>query len=153
MEINQLNQRPNLEQTNKLKKKYTQFEALIAALRERDLPADTIDRLNSEIDSLNRHSEADKAFSKQLAKAQSNIMKFLEKEHKIVPRNHYRNTWLAIGMAAFGIPMGVAFGTSMGNMAFLGIGLPIGMAIGIAVGTTMDQKAKENGLQLDLELQ
>ena len=76
----------------------------------------------------------------------------MEKEHKMVTKNHYRNTWLAQGMAAFGIPLGVAFGTSLGNMAYLGIGLPIGMAIGSAVGKRMDKKALEEGRQLDLEL-
>ena len=76
----------------------------------------------------------------------------VEKELKLVTKNHYRNTWLAIGMTAFGIPLGIAFGGSLGNMAFIGIGMPIGMAIGIAVGTEMDKKASENGKQLDLEI-
>lgn len=76
----------------------------------------------------------------------------LEKEVKLVPKNHYRNRWLALGMAAFGLPMGVVFGISLGNMAFLAIGLPIGMAIGIAVGTGLDKKASEEGRQLDVEI-
>ena len=67
-------------------------------------------------------------------------------------KNHYRNTWLALGMAAFGIPLGVAFGMSLRNLAFLGIGLSIGLAIGIAVGTGMDKKAFEEGRQMDLEI-
>ena len=67
-------------------------------------------------------------------------------------KNHYRNTWLALGMAAFGIPLGVAFGTSSGNMGLIGIGLPIGMVIGMAVGSGMDKKAVESGRQLDLEI-
>ncbi len=76
----------------------------------------------------------------------------MEKELKIVPRNYYRTTWMVIGMAAFGIPMGAAFGASLGNMAFIGIGLPIGMAIGISVGMGMDKKALKEGRQLDLEI-
>ncbi len=55
-------------------------------------------------------------------------------------------------MAAFGIPLGVAFGISIGNMGLLGIGLPIGMVIGMAVGSVMDKKAVESGRQLDLEI-
>jgi len=65
---------------------------------------------------------------------------------------HWNDTWLAVGMAAFGIPLGVAFGASLGNMAFLAIGIPVGMAIGIAVGTGMDKKAFEEGRQIDLEI-
>ncbi len=80
----------------------------------------------------------------------------IEKELKLVTKNHYRNTWLALGMAAFGIPLGVAFGTSLGNIAFIGIGLPNGLpnglAVGIAVGTGMDKKAFEEGKQMDLEI-
>ncbi|MFC3414076.1 hypothetical protein [Algoriphagus hitonicola] len=72
--------------------------------------------------------------------------------HKIVSKNHYRYTWMSPGMAAFGIPLGVVFGTSLGNMAFLAIGLPIGMAIGISVGSAMDKKASEEGRQINLEI-
>jgi hypothetical protein len=52
-------------------------------------------------------------------------------------------------MSAFGLPLGVAFGAALGNMAFLGIGLPIGMSIGIALGNGMDTKAKNEGRQLE----
>lgn len=54
-------------------------------------------------------------------------------------------------MSAFGIPMGVAFGLSIGNLGMLGIGLPIGMGIGVAAGTVMDNKAFKEGRQLDFE--
>jgi len=37
-------------------------------------------------------------------------------------------------------------------MGFLGIGIPIGMVIGMAIGAGMEQKAFEEGRQLDLEL-
>lgn len=89
---------------------------------------------------------------KQIRKIQSGILKLIEKELKLVTKNHYRNTWLALGMAAFGIPLGVAFGTSLGNIAFIGIGLPNGLTVGIAVGTGMDKKAFEEGKQMDLEI-
>ncbi len=55
-------------------------------------------------------------------------------------------------MAAFGLPLGLTFGTSMGNMGLLGLGLPIGMVIGLVLGTAMDKKAAEAGKQLDLEI-
>jgi hypothetical protein len=121
-------------------------------LRTKELPNETINSINDGIDQINSVSESEKVLRRQINKTQSRIIKLIEKEHKLVTKNHYRNTWLAVGMAAFGIPLGVAFGASLGNMAFLGIGLPIGMAIGIAVGTGMDKKAFEEGRQIDLEI-
>lgn len=76
----------------------------------------------------------------------------LEKEHKIVPKNYYQSLWMLLGMAAFGLPIGAAFGASIGNMAFLSIGLPIGMVIGLAMGAGMDKKALKEGRQLDVEV-
>ncbi|NEN22303.1 hypothetical protein G3O08_02140 [Cryomorpha ignava] len=108
--------------------------------------------INKEIEDLNTTTDSGKDLRNHIRQNQTRIIKLLEKEVKLVTRNHHRNTWLAIGMAAFGIPLGVAFGASLGNMAFIGIGLPIGLAIGVAVGTKLDNKAAEEGRQLDLEL-
>ncbi|WP_051416939.1 hypothetical protein [Sediminibacterium salmoneum] len=59
---------------------------------------------------------------------------------------------MVVGMSAFGLPIGVAFGMSIGNLGMLGIGLPIGMAIGIGVGSSLDNKAKLAGRQLAFEV-
>lgn len=93
-----------------------------------------------------------KMLLKRLRSSELRILKLIEKELKLVPRNTYRTRWMAIGMSIFGIPMGVAFGASLGNMAFLAIGIPIGMSIGIAIGTGMDKKAHEQDKQLDIEI-
>lgn len=73
-------------------------------------------------------------------------------ELKLVPKNYYRHLWIGVGMAAFGIPIGVTFGSVLGNMGLLGAGLPLGIAMGAGVGARMDKKAAEEGRQLDLEL-
>jgi len=152
MKVIDLNQRLDIDQNSRLGKRYIQFGKLLDELRDRELPAETVDFINQEVEQLNSISGIEKAFKNQTKLAQSRILKRIEKDTKLVTKNHYRTTWLAIGMAAFGIPMGVVFGTVLGNMAFLGIGLPIGMAIGIAVGTAMDAKASEEGKQLDIEI-
>ena len=108
--------------------------------------------INKDIEELNNLPDTDKNLRSQVRKRQFRIVNLIEKELKIVTKNHYRNTWIALGMAAFGIPFGVALGASLGNMAFIGIGLPIGMALGMALGSTMDKKAFDEGRQLDLEL-
>ena len=152
MDIKELNNRPSINEHGKLYASFTQLNKLLMELRAKDLHPETVKSINSEIDQVNSVSESDKALSKQIRVAQSHIIKLIEKKQNLVTKNHYRNTWLAVGMAVFGIPLGVAFGVSLGNMAFLGVGLPIGMAIGIAVGTGMDKKALEEGRQIDLEL-
>lgn len=152
MEIKPLSQRTAIKDNPKLEVAYTQLSNLLDELNNRTLSGETIQAINTEINELNAISDDDKKLKAQIKKKQCNIVKVLETKQKIVAKNHYRNLWLAIGMSAFGLPLGVAFGASLGNMAFLAIGLPIGMAIGIAVGTGMDKKARDEGRQLDLEL-
>ncbi len=152
MKIKELARRPSIEQNKKLNSAYTQLNTLLTELKKRDLNEKIVNSINKGIDQINAGSESEKAYRKQIRKTQSSILKSIESELKLVTKNHYRNTWLAIGMAVFGIPLGAAFGASMGNMGLLGIGLPIGMAIGIAVGSGMDKKALETGRQLDFEV-
>tara|TARA_R110002050_G_scaffold261878_1_gene402081 strand:- start:164 stop:622 length:459 start_codon:yes stop_codon:yes gene_type:complete len=150
MKINSLKPRPEISNKPKLQKVYTQFEKLIDELRIIVLPEKITVFINASIDELNLISN--EKLRSQTKKKQSKIISLIEKELKIVPINHYRNTWMAIGMSAFGIPLGVALGASLGNMGFIAIGLPIGMAIGLSVGTSMDKKAQEEGRQLNMEV-
>tara|TARA_A100000171_G_scaffold53080_1_gene76415 strand:- start:2267 stop:2725 length:459 start_codon:yes stop_codon:yes gene_type:complete len=150
MKLTDLKPRPAIKNNTKLNNQYLHFEKFIAALKQKKLSNKVLTALNSSIEELNR--VPDNELKKELRKKQTSIIKILEKEMKIVPKNYYRNLWMALGMSIFGIPMGVVFGALFENMAFLGIGLPIGMAIGIAVGTQMDKKAFEEGRQLDVEL-
>jgi hypothetical protein len=152
MEIKELKRKPNIDQNKKLITAYTQFDKLLTELKKKDLPEEIISSINNGIDQINSVSESENALRKQIRKTQSSILKLIEKELKIVPKHHYRNTWMVVGMTAFGIPLGAAFGTSSGNMGSIGIGLPIGMVIGIAVGSGLDKKAFKAGRQLDLEI-
>jgi hypothetical protein len=152
MEIKELKNRPDIDQHKKLYASYNQFDKLLMELRRKELTNETVNSINDRIARINSVTGSEKELRKQIKNTQSGIIKLIEKEHKLVTKNHYRNTWLVVGMAVFGIPLGVAFGASLGNMAFLGIGLPIGMAIGSAVGTAMDKKAFEEGRQIDLEI-
>lgn len=152
MIIKEVKYNENLNKNIKLSKILNQFERLIEELKSRKLSDSFVQSINSKIDEINSINDSNKKLKSQIKKKQAEIITQLEKENKIVPKNHYRNTWLALGMAVFGIPMGVAFGTTLGNMGFIGIGLPIGMAIGIAIGTAKDKKAWEEGRQLDFEI-
>lgn len=152
MTIHQLTPPSDLEEHPKLGRAYHQMSQLLAELRTRELSPEVINSIHTEVKAINAETGSEKAQRAQLRKSQSRILKLIEKELKLVPKNHYRNLWTALGMSVFGLPLGVAFGASLGNMAFLGFGLPIGLAIGMAVGTHMDKKAAEEGRQLDIEL-
>ncbi len=152
MKINELNQKQNFEPKVKLQEIYIQFEKLLVELRKRDLPDGLVLSINNDIEEINATFSSDSELKKTIKKRQRRILKLLEKDYKLVPKNYYRNLWLGLGMSAFGIPIGVAIGTSTGNMAFLGIGLPIGLAIGISVGSGMDKKAFDENRQLDVDL-
>jgi hypothetical protein len=152
MKINELNQKPGIDKDIKLEKTYTQFGKLLIELRKNNLPDGIVVSINKDIEELNSITGPGDELRKIARKKQTRIIKSLEKELKIVPKNYYCNLWLVLGMTVFGIPVGAAFGAVLRNMAFLGIGLPIGLVIGMAVGTGMDKKAFKEGRQLDLEI-
>ncbi len=152
MDIKELDIKLNIEQDKKLTNKYVYFEKLIDELKKREMPSKIVNSINQNIEGINSFSGSNKDLRKQIRKSQSNILKLIEKELKLVPKNLYRTRWMAIGMSVFGIPLGMAFGASLDNMAFLGIGIPIGMVIGMAIGAGMDKKAFEEGRQIDLEI-
>ncbi|MDY2586792.1 hypothetical protein [Winogradskyella aquimaris] len=135
----------------KFKGKLQQLQQLLQELKKHLLPEATIKAINSELSALKIKAPSDPKLYKHVCSTQNRILKYLEKQHKIVPKGYYQQQWLAVGMAAIGIPMGVAFGLALGNLAFLGIGLPIGLAIGMAHGAGMDQKAAKEGQQLQFK--
>lgn len=152
MQIIELKRRKEPIQNKKLDKQYLFMHKLIAELNKRDLPLGVSSAINQNIENLNAFTGSSRTLLKTIRKSKVKIVNLLEKELKIVPKNHYMLRWLAIGMASFGVPIGVAFGVSMGNMSLLAIGLPIGLAIGVAIGAGMDKKAMDEGRQLDLEM-
>ncbi|WP_300492212.1 hypothetical protein [Flavobacterium sp.] len=150
MKIIELKEIQNTSENSKLPPLYTQFQKLLEELRKKELPDTLIESINQDIEVLNTTTLTDDKLRKLFKEKQTKIVRLVEKEVKIVPQKYYMTLWLAIGMSAFGIPLGTVLGLSLGNMGLLGIGLPIGMAIGIAVGTNMDKKALQEGRQLDV---
>lgn len=152
MEVTHFQKPIFLKPTSKLDKKADVFEKLLNEMKSQGLPSSMIESINQQIALVHASGQDEKSFAKQLSKSQGLILKQLEKELKIVPKNYYRTIFMSIGMAGFGVPLGVAFGLSIGNLAFLGLGLPIGLAIGIAIGTAKDKKAADDGNQLNVEI-
>ncbi|MDF0714797.1 hypothetical protein PY092_01435 [Muricauda sp. 334s03] len=143
-------QRPEL--TDKTQRAYEQFERLVVEIKKKKLPEEIELAINKHITQLNLVADTGKPLRNKVRKEQSKIVGILAQKLKVVPISYFRKTWFVLGMTIFGVPIGVALGSSLGNNAFLGIGLPAGMSIGLALGTRMDNKAKEEGRQLDIEL-
>jgi len=152
MTINNLKRRSGIEEIKRLDNLYSDLEQLIIELNKRDLPQSVVEFVNLNIDEVNTFEGENKLLLRHLRKTVDNILKHLEKEVKLVTKNHYRRLWLVLGLSVFGISFGVALGASLGNMGLIGVGLPIGMAIGIAVGTAKDKEAFKKGNQLDVEI-
>jgi len=152
MKITEFVKRANTEADKKLITHYNFLENLIVELNTKELPLEIIKLINQDIEELNCFEGSNKDLLKLLSKKQTGMLQLLEKELSLVCKGHYRNMWLALGMAVFGLPMGAAFGLSLGNMAFIGVGLPLGIALGAAYGTSLDKKACEEGRQLEVEL-
>jgi len=152
MNIKELNKRQDISIDKKISEKYDQFKGLLNELRKKELNQNIVQFINERVDILNASTLNGVQLTKLLKQKQSEILKKVEKEHKIVPKNYYRTMWILFGMSGIGLPIGVAFGLSIGNIGLLGIGLPIGMAIGFAIGISLDKKALNEGRQLEIEI-
>ncbi|NLA63712.1 MAG: hypothetical protein GX857_10980 [Bacteroidales bacterium] len=152
MKIKELDKREITDSNKGLITAFSQFDNLLTELKKMELPEDIAFTINIEIEKINGVTDSDKMLRKQIRSSQTSIIKLIEKQLKLVTRNYYRNTWMVLGMAAFGIPLGAAYGSITGNMAFISIGLPIGMVLGMAIGAGMDKKALKEGRQLDIEI-
>ena len=81
--------------------------------------------------------QASKEKRKGYFKTMNNIIKHLQKQHKLVNEGHY----IGIGMA-IGAGIGTALGAIFENP---GVGTGIGTAVGLAIGGYLDKKAKNEG--------
>src|SRR5690606_1436990 len=130
---------------------YMQLNQFLVELNNKKIPDSIVNQINKEVEEINNITNSD-GLQKLVKQKQSILVRLLEKELKMVTINYYRNLWIALGMAAFGIPLGVAFGASLGNFALFALGVPIGLAIGLGVGMQLDIKALKEGRQLAVEM-
>ncbi|WP_353483867.1 hypothetical protein [Haliscomenobacter sp.] len=152
MNIKKLNNKQNISTDNKLSRIYSQFSELLNELNKKDLNQSVVTFINENVDYLNLSTLNGSQLAKLVKQKQTAILKQVEKEHKIVSKNYYRTIWMLFGMSGIGLPIGVAYGLSIGNIGLLGLGIPIGMAIGLAIGVSLDKKAFIEGRQLNIEI-
>lgn len=152
MKLKELSGKNLSQQSPKIIKEYAILDKLYLELEKKDLPAEVVEFINNRTDYLNTLGEQDPRLLKLLRKTKQDIVKQVEKQVKIVPRNYYRNLWMVIGMSVYGLPIGVIYATITQNWGLLGIGLPIGMLLGMGHGARLDKKASEELRQLDLDI-
>ena len=143
----------NLANDIRLSQLYSQFDILLSELRKKEVPDSIIQTINNEVEEINTSdSLTTNDLRKVIKKKQTAILRLIEKDLKLVPKNYYRTLWLALGMTVFGMPLGVLAGVLLGQPGLFAIGLPIGVAIGVTVGTLMDKTAAKENRQLNLEI-
>jgi hypothetical protein len=147
--LNKLNELPPTENT-RLQKAHQEMTGLIAALNKREVPQDIAEEINIIIANLNAFTGDEKQFARELNQAYQHILKLVQEKLNWVPKDFYRNQWMAMGLSVFGLPMGVALGIALDNMAFMAAFLPLGMIMGMGVGSGMDKKAAEEGRVLEI---
>lgn len=135
----------------KLTKKFTSLTNLIFEAGKHSLPDELVNQINSQIDRIAEFPGTTKEILKMLDEFQKDLLQKLRNDFKLFPKNHHRNLWMSLGMASFGLPIGIVIGMAMDNLGLLAIGLPIGMSIGLALGTSIDRKIKNEGRQLDFD--
>ncbi len=129
-----------------------QMRDILKDLRERSLPGRVVDRVNLLVADMNDAIAADHVDRKRMERNVRQLLRLLEKEVELVPRNHHSNLWRGLGIAVFGVPLGLAVGSSVGEIGLVGLGLPVGVVFGTAVGILLDRKAHREGRQLDVEM-
>ncbi len=152
MELEGLKTRIFSEKKKGISNEYSLLEQLVQELQNRELPPEVVVELNEEISRLNAVPDQHLKLYFYTRLVKKKVLKNLVKNLEIVPKNYYRNLWLALGMSVFGLPLGIILSALLDNTSYIAIGLPIGLAIGLAVGTEMDKRALENNKQLELEI-
>ncbi|TDQ19130.1 hypothetical protein DFQ04_0947 [Algoriphagus boseongensis] len=132
-------------------KEVEKLNQLISAANQHDVREDLVAKWNGKFEELRSISAEDKALSKQVNSTFSAFLKDLNTQAGLYSPQHFQTLWMGIGMAAFGIPFGVAFSAILKNFAFIGIGIPIGLSLGIAIGAAKDNQIKKEGKLLDFK--
>lgn len=141
------------EDSKKLSRRFNQFNLLVDEINKKEIAPESMQHISEMIAQLESRPGSAKLYAINIRRTQTKIIRMLQKDYKIVTKNYYRNLWMAIGMSAFGIPLGVAFGSSFGNMGYIGIGIPLGLLIGMVIGAEMDKKAAAEGRQLNVAIE
>ena len=147
MELIQLTER-QFTPGSKVAKKWSNLQSLWNAVSKREISKEALEAINQDISAFNAMEGSEAQMRKKIFKLQQAILSRLLKFDKIVPEHYYQNLWMGIGLASFGVPIGIAIGSALDNMGFMGVGIGMGLPLGLAVGAGMDKKAAKEGRQI-----
>lgn len=131
---------------------YIQFNSFVDELNNRSISENTINAINREVEEINSFTESGVGMKSLILKKLAVILKLLEKEHKLVPKNYYQNNNILKDSVVFGVPIGVVIGLITKDMALISVGMIIAMVISFVRGRIMDKKALKEGRQFSGEL-
>lgn len=146
MMIEKLKTRAELSQNKKYSKASSKMKDLIVALNKKEIPDEYISIINDDIKNLNSFFGTNKQLINLTKKTASKILKFVDTKLKLVSKHHYRNIGLIMGML-----FGPILTLPINNLGYSGLGMLLGIVVGIAIGTNLDNKAKKEDKQLDVE--
>ncbi|MCE1197890.1 MAG: hypothetical protein LWW85_02880 [Marinilabiliales bacterium] len=135
----------------RLTRRYAVLQRLLETLKHKNLPEGLVLQINKEIEMVNGYEGIDAAHPAFVARAEKRIWRLLEKEGRLVPVGYYAQLWMGLGMAVFGVPIGLALSQPQNHAAYLPIGIAIGLSLGLSIGGILDHKARREGRQLDLK--
>lgn len=152
MRIGSLKRRKGTEKNKKINKAYNKMQSLIEALNTKEIPSPGLISINERIELINSFSGTDKELIRFLNTTYRFILTFIEKNLNLVPKHHFMARWMFYGTIT-----GVVLTSIVSNFDFMGIDglasiiLPMAVAAGIIIGKFMDDIAKKEDRQIDLE--
>ena len=130
----------------------TQFEQLIQEIQRMELPPEVIVELNTELEKLELQLVFQKKFYEQIKTSKAVLLNILFKEVGVVPINHYRDLWIALGLSGIGLPLGIFLSFFMDNSSAIALGIALGCSMGIVIGSNLDNQAEAEGRQMAIRL-
>jgi hypothetical protein len=146
-----LEDRKGIADNKRLANDFHYFQSLINALNKKKIPDDMTSSINRVIGFINSLHASDKIMIRKIEEGERIILELVEKRLGLVPKKHYFNYWITMGVTLYGLPIGVLMYFLLGSLVYIAVGLPIGMMIGIYRGNRKDKKAETEGKQLEIE--
>lgn len=119
---------------------------MLSELEKRDLSAEDIQSIESELDQFHLDAIAPNN-KKHIEKVFRQFGKFLEERFSFISKGHYTKLGIGLG-SSFGILLGIVLLSGLERSQGIALGLSAGMLIGMLIGKTMDAQAKAAGKML-----
>src|SRR5689334_21669282 len=108
MKLSRVMKSPGYDYDEELEIEYRQLTKIVNELAAKKLPVHITLQINDELARINYFTGSKKDLLKVMRRSQLKILRLLERKLRLVPKNHYRNTWSFIGISFFGIPLVLA---------------------------------------------